>query len=396
MSDIGRGTRFLAAGTLVAVLAALYLFSGDDRHAAPPRVAIPAPPRTPPPATATAPVAADAATTAAGEPAPAVVDDLCGASMEQRRRRGRESLRDHLIRLTAPAIRRWQAALQDSADPRRRAIGLALSGADPWPVGKVPDDAAPPPPPSKDTPDNNALVLLALESNDPAVYALALRQCRVTYQEMAPGPCQGLSFSQWAAIDPDNALPWIHLAVQAQRGGDSQGADAALAKAAAASRIDGYASTLEWVGLASLPADMSPLERTMASAEFGSVGGLVTPLGVVQLCGSSGPEAESRRQPCTVITNMLADQGSTVIDQAIALALANRLEFPADRRAALDSEHRAIRSALRMTNGSWQDLVDERGLGCKAAAETGRWIDATIAAHGNERAVTRAYQGTAQ
>lgn len=112
---------------------------------------------------------------------PAVTDDLCGVNGSGRIRAAGETVEQHVARLTHPAISHWQSALTGSDDLRLQAIGLALANAQPGPTVGVQ--------PSKDTPVNNNLVLLAMESDDPAVYALALGQCWDADYGMAAGPC---------------------------------------------------------------------------------------------------------------------------------------------------------------------------------------------------------------
>jgi len=92
--------------------------------------------------------------------------------------------------------------------------------------------------PMPDTPVNNRLVLLAIETSDPVVYALALSQCGDHGYNMAAGPCQGLSWEHWANIDPDNAMPWLAIAAKAGNSGDRQRVEEALAKASMASHFD--------------------------------------------------------------------------------------------------------------------------------------------------------------
>jgi hypothetical protein len=181
-------------------------------------------------------------THAATQPTPAqpvstaAKDELCGVSGSALLRTGDETIEQHVARVTEPAISRWKGSLTASEDPRRRAIGLALANAQPKPN---PSDER-----SKDTPVNNSLVLLAIETDDPAIYALAIRQCWDDDYEMAPGPCQGLSWEHWANIDPNNAIPWLWIAAKAERASNHQGVEEALAKAASVSGIEEYGTAL--------------------------------------------------------------------------------------------------------------------------------------------------------
>ena len=60
------------------------------------------------------------------------------------------------------------------------------------------------------------LVRLAVVSQDPLVYVIALEACKGSAEGGAAN-CALLSLEQWARLDPDNAQPWLELAAQAQR-----------------------------------------------------------------------------------------------------------------------------------------------------------------------------------
>lgn len=124
-----------------------------------------------------------------------LVDELCGMQGPGLRRASNETIGQHVMRVTHAAISGWTGSLVASEDPRREAVGFALENAHPG----APGDRG------KDTPVNNNLVLLAIETNNPVIYALALSQCGDLDQ--TSGPCQALSWEHWADIDPDNAVP---------------------------------------------------------------------------------------------------------------------------------------------------------------------------------------------
>ena len=88
-----------------------------------------------------------------------------------------ESLQQHAARLAQNEIIRWRTGLQQSEDPKQRAMGLVLQNAAlkhiPLPLNE------------RDTPSNNDLVLLAINSDDPAIYAAALGQCRTWDYQMS-------------------------------------------------------------------------------------------------------------------------------------------------------------------------------------------------------------------
>jgi len=320
-------------------------------------------------------------------PRPPVVDELCGVKGAAQKRAGNESFAQHVMRVTQTGIGAWKSALAASDDPRRQAVGLALENAHPDAPGEQ----------SKDTPVNNSLVLLAIDTNDPVIYALALNQCAEGGYNMAAGPCQGLSWEHWASIEPDNAAPWLNIAAKADSFGDQQGVDEALAKASKASRIDTYGSTVVAIALNALPPDMAPLDKSVAGAEVISALGIATPALHIAatLCSDMAIEEPTRRQQCTSITNDLAARATTLIDVAAAGLLARRLGFPADRQTELELERRnSARAFLALS--PWHYTSEGSGLtlasdfDCNTVLGFGDFIDALEAAGGNERAALAA------
>jgi hypothetical protein len=198
---------------------------------------------------------------------------LCGVSGPDQLRNDRETVDQHVARVTDETEGRWKAALLESGDPKRRAVGLALVNAKPSPDSWT--YTAP------DTPSNNDLVLLAMETNDPAIYALALGQCGEDNLDMAVGPCRGLSLEHWAQIDPDNAVPWMWIASRADRAGNHVQADEALGRAANASRLDSYVGAMSALALAALPPEVAPLEKAVAGADLISISRLVAPVALI-------------------------------------------------------------------------------------------------------------------
>jgi hypothetical protein len=296
-----------------------------------------------------------------------------------------ETLEQHVGRLTQAAIRRWQSALAASEDARSQAIGLALSNAQPGPHMPTAEELVPGNEPSKDTPTNNKLVLLATESRDPAIYSLAIGQCRDATNDMAAGPCQGLSWEDWASIDPDNGMPWLWIAAKAEHAGDQQGVEEALDKASAASRIEAYGGALSVLALGALPRDSSALEKTVAWTDVVAMLPAGPPLAILSLCSEAAIQQAPRKQQCAAIATTLAKQGSTVISQALASSLADRLGFPEDERAALKSERKTLRAALSKSYPSNAGAEGAR-FGCQTVLGLDGFVDMLRTAGGNERA----------
>jgi hypothetical protein len=325
---------------------------------------------------------------AAPASAPAVMDELCGVSGEDRGRADKETLEQHVARLTQHAIDRWRSALAASSDPRRQALALALTNAEPGGQMVDPDELAAGNEPSKDNPANDNLVLLAIQTGDPAIYSLAMGQCKgILTDDMASGSCQALSWEHWASIDPDDGMPWLWLAAKAQDAGDLQGVDSALAKAAAAPRMDSYFSALSALALAALPNDSAPLEKAVAGAEVMTTLRVSAPLAIISMCSASEMQQPRRRQQCSSIATTLASQGSMFMDLALAAGLADRLGFPEDLRAALKAEKRSAGSVLQSYPWGRSDAAS--GFRCDTTLTYDGFIDALRAAGGNERIALR-------
>jgi hypothetical protein len=315
------------------------------------------------------------------------MDELCGVKGPDLKRAENEAIPEHAMRVTEGVISRWKSALATSEDPRRQAIGLALQNARPGPFKDKP----------KDTPVNNSLVLLAIHSNDPVIYALAIGQCVGVGLDMTPGPCQGLSWEHWAKIDPDNAVPWLWLAAKADRSTDEQGAEDALARASMASRFDGYSSVVSEIALNALPRDAAPLDKAVAGINVIMTSGIGVPAGEIAttLCSDTAVQQSTRKQQCTSIANTLADRGSTLIELSAASHLSRRLGFPADRQALLQKESQDAKAFLSLN--PWRYSFDEGpgvhfvgDLRCDTVLSYNSFIDALEAAGGRERAALAA------
>jgi hypothetical protein len=331
--------------------------------------------------------------TQAHTPGAPLVDELCGVKGPDLKRAGDETIGQHVMRVTQTVINGWKSALAASDDPRRQAVGLALESAHPDAPGEEPTD----------TPAKNRLVLLAIETNDPVIYALALSHCGDGGYDIAAGPCQGLSWEHWANIDPDNAVPWLEIAAKAGSSRDQQGVEDALAKASMASRFDTYGSTVSAIALSALPRDIAPLDKAVAGVDVVSALGIAIPAVSIAatLCSDTAVQEPTRRQQCASIANDLADAGTALIDVVVALSLAKRLGFPMDRQAKLQIEQQSASRAL-ITHNPWQYTNEGSGLTlasdfrCDRLLGYGDLIDALQASGGNERAALAAVGRTVQ
>jgi hypothetical protein len=294
------------------------------------------------------------------------------------------------MRVTQTAINGWKSTLAASEDPQQQAIGLALEDAHP----ETPGIEQP-----QDTPVNNRIVLSAIETGDPVVYALALSQCGNLDYNMAAGPCQGLSWERWANIDPDNAVPWLAIAAKADSSGNQQAVEDALAKAVTASRFDSYGSTVAAIALRALPRDIAPMDKAVAGAEMTSALGMgVLPAHILlTLCSDKAVQEPTRKQQCTSLANDLAAGGTTAFDVAAASNLAKRLGLPTDRQTKLQKEAQNVARAS-LAHNPWRYTAGESGLtlvsdfGCDTVLGYDNYLDALQAAGGNQRAALAAVE----
>jgi len=320
------------------------------------------------------------ASTAAAETG--VKDNLCGVSGSELLRKSGESIQQHVARLTDATMSRWRAALLASEDPRQQALGLALTDAQPTPNPSA--YVAP------DTSSNNSLVLLAIQSNDPAIYALALGQCGEQNLEMAVGPCQGLSVEHLAQIDSDNAMPWMWIASRAEMNGNFALADEALGHAANASRLQSYVGAMRVAALDVLPPDVTPLEKAMAGVDLQSIARIGSPFGgMLSLCSEEALQGAQRNEQCSSILNLLSTQGSTFLDVAEAAILSKRLGRPEDKNLELQNE-RDLYSHEANTSYPWNQMHAAQGFRCENLQRYDDFIDQLAAHGGNERAAMKA------
>ncbi len=104
---------------------------------------------------------------------------------------------------------------------------------------------------------------LAVASQDPYVYAMALEACQGLGAGDV-GSCQLLSRAQWVRVDPDNAVPWQALAAEARAHDEWQAEDVALQIAARAPHSDLHVGWLPRLVEKALGSQAAPLQRTLA------------------------------------------------------------------------------------------------------------------------------------
>ncbi len=107
---------------------------------------------------------------------------------------------------------------------------------------------------------------LAIGSQDPVVYALAVEACK-TWPAQEYGSCSLISRAQWAQLDPDNAVPWLELAAQARENNAADTEAQALGMAAHARHVNTREGVLPTLVDRALGNRVTPLQRTLALSE---------------------------------------------------------------------------------------------------------------------------------
>ena len=210
------------------------------------------------------------------------------------------------------AQRRIDAALRASADPFDRAMADWLDL----------DQIAPP------ALRADALVTDALAVTDPRVYGLAYVNC---HPWLAVGPngapplaptaaCARLSATQWARLDPGNAVPWLWALQDADRRGDEAAQREALRSMAASSRMDVHfhagAAAVARLGLPD--ADLAA-QLTATTQALGTETTPGSPL--IARCRERSADDAELASACSRIAELLYDHSDSLIWHALGGAL---------------------------------------------------------------------------
>ena len=183
------------------------------------------------------------------------------------------------------------------------------------------------------------LVVIALAERDPAVIAAALYACRGD----RTGACATISYADWVAVEPDNAVPWLNMADAALHNKDSAARDDALRRAAAASGYDARVPSLAPLWNAELIQTQSSLVRYSIGAQLASsqIGTTHFPIyALSSFCKTDGLD-DAQKKLCDTLANKLLDQDDTVIGLAIAIFIGKTIGWDEARLQAL-REQKAV------------------------------------------------------
>jgi hypothetical protein len=203
----------------------------------------------------------------------------------------------------------------------------------------------------KPTPTHDAmlardeLVQLATGVEDKTIYAMAIQACDQRYD---PGPrdtaCERISAAKWAAMDPDNAAPWLRIAAEAHEHSDPAGVADAIGHAAQAHTIDfGHDAVLSYASRG-MPPETTGLERAAFLYRLigQKGGGPIRVLALGDYCSAKAEQQTSVRQQCEAVAELMADHGRDTADVETAASLGAHLGWPAERVAAMREETLAV------------------------------------------------------
>ncbi len=211
--------------------------------------------------------------------------------------------------------------LAASKDPAEAALGLYMKGS------------------------TDALVATATGHGDPRVYALAFLSC----QYGARGACALLSAQQWAAIEPDNGIPWLFVAGAA--GADKEARNQAVVRAAAAryldQRLPDFLAMLRWPAVRDQPPQTRAALANQLMAMQMSLP-MVSYAPFIQYCSDPAVDPASRATSCGNLSSLLLGDRS-LLGFSTGVKLAELAGSPPDRVHALlqkRDEYRAVHARV--------------------------------------------------
>lgn len=233
-------------------------------------------------------------------------------------------------------------------EQRSRAIGTAAAASAP-----ADDDVAGAGQPL------NALAKLAVDSRDPAVYALAVQACQSTGAlEGRRGGCQLISFDQWALLDARNAVPWMYAAEAAFNRRDTGAYAEAMHRIAQAQGSETFFGVLPGLARTHLPVDVpAHLWPAVYTRVIGMQAALPLPAyqRVAQYCSADAVKDANRLQTCTSIAGVLLERGTSLIDHNIGLAIAKRVGWNETRLAQAELKREAYGHAAVSVGRLFED-----------------------------------------
>ena len=196
-------------------------------------------------------------------------------------------------------------------------------------------------------PQAEALAQLAATAVDPATYATALYRCL----GMSTRACVSITAANWAAMDPSNAVPWLHLANAAVERNDLAGRDEALRRASALPVYDPrLPPVLRLTQADAVLAKPVPVRLTISFAlvnSYSTVKDLSPTSRLVGFCAPAADAIPGRVETCSQLADKILQQDDEINGRLIGTALAGHAHWSAEKLAALNDEHDAMVQVVR-------------------------------------------------
>lgn len=277
----------------------------------------------------------------------------------------------HLAAAADLALAQATAAMADASEPRQRAAARYLQATDA--SQRTHDGYVAQHPDCDDSPEcraqassaawrsfasaREALVADALTARDASAYALAFYAClkRPRDVEIA-GACRLVSAAQWAQLDSNNLMAWVHAAWEAQAAGDAAGRAEALRRAAQATESRLHVdAVMEPLGHPSIR-NLDSATRSIAQTNVLGVRAAMALPGLLVLnddCLSKQPLDDARRDMCSAVGRTLADRSHTMLEMAFGVRIGERAGWPDEELRALRERRDAYHGALTERVAPW-------------------------------------------
>jgi hypothetical protein len=224
-----------------------------------------------------------------------------------------------------------------------------------------------------------ALVDSARGSTDPLVLELLLGRCR-SQSKADASICDPVDIARrWAAVDAQNAVPWIELASVLAKAGDEKAADEAWTKAARAATLrDSYYPIVRLL-LSSFPADADPRVRYLDLTYAIGWAAAVPDMWMWDV--KTGCKSDARRAACSSIADMAFRDGDAIHAVQAGRLLTTQTKQEQWLRASRQQTEEALQWALsRLDVDTGYGTLDATDL--QAVVKLNRMIEDRVA-HGD-------------
>jgi len=194
-----------------------------------------------------------------------------------------------------------------------------------------------------------SLARIAAGTSDADAYALAIYSCAPWSGHTGNSDCDSLSYAQWARLEPDNAVPWLYLAGDAENRRDQNVVESTLYRASKARYSNAHLDQISGLIHSNTAAALSPnFQIELAGSLLSIQGELPNPnlSAVVHYCGIGAQLDPNHVQTCGDLAATLVERSRTAIEVLIGGRIAEQVSWANPRLASLRDEADAMRWQL--------------------------------------------------